>query len=80
MGSKEKLIERFKKLPKDFTLKRPFLYLATSVTRNTIKGLLQVPVSVSKRRDGAVHRHTSPPPREHNESVDDESNLPTFEE
>ena len=50
MGSKEKLIERFKKKPRISLLKKPFLCWATSVMSSTTKVLLPVPVSVSRMK------------------------------
>lgn len=39
MGSKEKLVERFKKLPKDFTFEETLVLLRIFGYENIIKGL-----------------------------------------
>lgn len=80
MGSKEKLIERFKKLPKDFTFEETLSLLGYFGYTKHNMGYFRFPYPFQERRNWAVHRYTSSSPRQHNESVDDESDLPTLEE
>lgn len=63
MGSKEKLIERFKKLPKDFTFEETLSLLGYfGYTKHNKGGNFRFPHSFQERRNRAVHRYTSSSP------------------
>lgn len=79
MGSKEKLVERFKKLPKDFTFEETLALLRIFGYEKHNKGATSGSrIRFNNEETGQFIRYTSPSSRKYYEALDDEGDLSAF--